>query len=189
MRIRTGLALTPLALTPMQLVLQGGGAPPEITPEELELLRMIYNPVTMLIGLAALAVGVWMVIDAWNNYGAGCGLISCVGCAFGSWIAIIVYLIVRFAAYPPDRTQATGESTSFAPGPLPPRSAPSASRVDIDLAPEERDPQLDELITEGRLRDAMGRAQDLLKMAKDFRDQRGIQRYSKYVERIRRGMS
>lgn len=162
-----------------------------MTPEELEA-AMAMMPVLVIILLVALAAGLWMVIDAWINYGpgwslgAGTGcLLGTLGCGVGGCLVIIPYVIIRFLAYPPQRMREAyavrAAGVAYPPGEFRPP-------VEVDLAPHERDSNLDELIAAGRLRDAMERAQELLKMAKDFRDQRGIQRYSKYVERLRRGM-
>jgi len=75
-----------------------------MSPEEIEA-AMRALPFILIVGFVLLIAGIWMVIDAWGNYGAGWGLLSCFGCLFFSWFAIIAYLIIRFAAAPPGRTK------------------------------------------------------------------------------------
>lgn len=155
-----------------------------MSPEEMEA-AMRALPFLLIVGLVLLVAGIWMVIDAWGNYGAGWGCLSCIGCLFFSWIAIVVYLIIRFAVAPPSRTVRTsyvspagGTPVDYAP--LPP--------VDITLTPEERDARLDEMIERGEYRAALDQAQQMLQMARDFKDTSGQRRYAKYVERIERRM-
>jgi hypothetical protein len=184
------LAICCASLRLLALQSDGRGTGEPITPDEWAAYAMI--PIIIILGLAIIAAGLWMTIDAWINYGpgwsigAGTGcLLGTLGCGVGGCLVIIPYVIIRFLAYPPSRMREARAmnppGASYRPGSLPPA-------IDLDLAPDERDSSLDELIAEGRLREAMGRAQELLKMARDFHDSRGAQRYSKYVERIRRGM-
>jgi hypothetical protein len=184
------LAICCASLRLLALQSDGRGTGEPITPDEWAAYAMI--PIIIILGLAIIAAGLWMTIDAWINYGpgwsigAGTGcLLGTLGCGVGGCLVIIPYVIIRFLAYPPSRMREARAmnppGASYRPGSPPPA-------IDLDLAPDERDSSLDELIAEGRLREAMGRAQELLKMARDFHDSRGAQRYSKYVERIRRGM-
>ena len=155
-----------------------------MSPEEMEAV-MRALPFILIVGFVLLIAGIWMVIDAWGNYGAGWGCLSGIGCFFFSWIAIIVYLIIRFAAAPPGRTvkpsyasPAEGAPVDYAP--LPP--------VDITLTAEERDARLDEMIERGDYRAALDQAQEMLQMARDFKNTSGLRRYAKYIELIERRM-
>lgn len=156
-----------------------------MSPEEIEA-AMRALPFFLIVGLIILIAGLWMVIDAWGNYGAGWGLLSCFGCLFFSWIAIVVYIIIRFAAAPPGRTK----SVSYA-GP-PAVSAPMGYEPppikSIELAAEEHDARLDEMIERGEYRAALDYAQEMLQMARDFNNTSGQRRYAKYVELIERRM-
>jgi hypothetical protein len=165
------------------LVAQGYEAPPELTPEEMELMRMMFHPVIIIIGLLVLVAGVWMVIDAWNNYGTGWGCLSCIGCFFFSWIAVIVYVIIRFAVAPPVRPERTAYAGPSGDSPKEYRPPPP---TDIELTPDERDARLDEMIEHGSLREAMAYSEEMLRMARDFKDASGQKRYAKYIELIQR---
>ena len=172
------------------LAFQGGHTlPQDMTEAELEKFMSTVMPIYLIIGLIALIVGIWMVIDAWNNYGAGWGILSCVGCLFFSWIAIIIYLIVRFAAAPPDKyryKESSGAQGYNAP-PVYGGGAKPAPQ-DIELAPQEHDERIDEMLAQGKGREAMDYAQQMFKMAQDFKDTSGQARYRKYIERIRMGI-
>ncbi len=171
------------------LAFQGEHTPPlGMTDAEFEKFMSSVMPVYLVFGLIALIIGVWMVIDAWNNYGAGWGILSCVGCLFFSWIAIIIYLIVRFAASPPDKYRYKGSSASQGYNEPPVYGGAASAPQDLELAPQERDERIDDLLAQGKGREAMDYAQQMLKMAQDFKDVGGQTRYRKYIERIRMGI-
>ncbi len=54
-----------------------------------------------------------------------------------------------------------------------------------EIAEEERVEELDELIAKGELETALKRASELLNTAKEFHDERGISRFSKYLRIIK----
>jgi uncharacterized membrane protein (DUF485 family) len=170
------------------LAMQGAGnLPPGMSQEQFDRM-MSMMPFYVVFGLIALVAGIWMIIDAWNNYGSGWGIASCLGCLFFSWIAIIVYIIIRFAAAPPDKFRERTPNQGYYQPPAVYGGGQSAAPQDLELAPAERDERIDGLLAEGKAREAMDAAQEMLKMARDFKDAGGQKRYAKYVERIRLGI-
>ena len=168
----------------------------EPTPEELqELLRnaWVFIVILLLIGLVSLAVYIWMIVDAANRYGAVAAILVAVAGFFFFLITLIIYLIVRASTAPSvehyrrEREPAyPGMGTAAAPG-FPVRRGPpqpEAEPADLTLSDAERDPQLDEIIAASDWRRAEAFAQEMLKTARGFKDDKGVARYARYLARI-----
>lgn len=185
------------------------GFPPEPSPEMSEEAAITLGLIFIAIGLVIVIVGIWMTIDAWINYGtgwgigtgAGCLIASSVSLGYGGCLLIIPYLIIRFIALPPQQYRERQASQSPYPSqsPLQPGSpgynAPPVygggarpAPQDLELTPQEHDERIDEMLAQGKGREAMDYAQQMFKMAQDFKDTNGQARYRKYIERIRMGI-
>ena len=60
-------------------------------------------------------------------------------------------------------------------------------KIDDELAPEEVDPNIEEMVKAGRKDDAVEYAKDILKVAQSMRDARAVKRYEKYLLILRLG--
>jgi hypothetical protein len=187
----------------LALALQGEPAP-ELTDAEATTIGAIF----ICLGIIVVAAGVWMTIDAWINYGpgwgagagAGCLFTSALGCGVGGCLVIIPYLILRFAAMPPQAYRERQENRAPSPPPFPTPPGGSSQPAseyphyvqqvlpDIEIAALEHDERIDDMLAQGKAREAMDYAQQMYKMAQDFKDVSGQARYAKYIERIRRGI-
>lgn len=186
----------------VMLALQALGAhQTEMTDAEAQEL-MTLGLIIGAIAFVVIIIGVWMVIDAWVNYspgwsvgsGVGC-LLGTLGCGVGGCLVIIPYLIIRFAAMPPSRYRERMARQGYIPpaggGTSPPAWGGAQQQSvpqDLELAPQERDERIDEMLAQGKAREAMDYAQQMFKMAQDFKDAGGQARYRKYIERIRLGI-
>jgi hypothetical protein len=163
--------------------------PPGITQERYEHM-MAYWPFYLVLGLAISVGCIWALIDVWKTHGTGWGVASCLGCLFlpFAWVVAIIYLLIRLASGSPGKRLETGSGSSYGEPSAVYGGGQPAAPQDLELAPAERDERIDGLLAEGKAREAMDAAQEMLKMARDFKDAGGQKRYAKYVERIRLGI-
>jgi hypothetical protein len=194
-----GLALMLLKTQSVMLALQDSPSS-SLSDSEAMALGFAFITIVVIVG----SVGVWMVIDAWINYGPGWAIgsgVSCLigtlGCGVGGCIIIIPYLIIRFAALPPRLYRERMANRDLTPPPVYPAGTPPAYPEahpphpvppNLELAPLERDERIDEMLAQGKAREAMEYAQQMYKMAQDFHDTEGLARYAKYIDRMRRGI-
>jgi hypothetical protein len=150
------------------------------------------NPVILVIVIIIyVSALVWLANDVHDRWGQeGCIVVGAFYLVFAPLfpVVVILYLLMRQYAYrntgKSERTERVDQWTWRA------QQQQQGGQAQAGLpyiSAAESDESIDLLLAEGKREEALQAAQDMLEAARGFDDQKGVDRYTKYVGYIKRG--